>query len=169
MFFFLRTYLGFPYTRCIETKATNNYTYDEQGRQIYDIGENPYKESLCIFQALMEVENLPIFLVFFNFNSQKIERTCGCLPDYIEGVRREHNSSNMLKSCNFFEHTTCVSILVDGFQWSEEKCLPACSRKYFNDIKRGSLEFQNPICSEIFKTLLGALLFIFFKIVRNLC
>ena len=63
--FFLRTYLGFPYTRCIETKATNNYTYDEQGRQIYDIGENPYKESLCIFQALMEVENLPIFKFLF--------------------------------------------------------------------------------------------------------
>ena len=37
-----------------------------------------------------------------------------------------------LPACSFIVHATCVSQLVDSFQWSEGLCLPACASYSFH-------------------------------------
>ena len=114
-----RTYLGLPYTPCTETFSTNNYTEVlilEQRRHQERKEEKPYKESICVFTALIN----------------KIIANCNCYLDYIDGIENYLPESHQLAPCNFLVHATCVSQLVDSFQWSEGKCLPACASYSFH-------------------------------------
>ena len=101
-----RTYLGLPYTPCTETFSTNNYTEVlilEQRRHQERIDEKPYKESICVFKALIN----------------KIIRNCNCYLDYIDGIQNYLPDQHQLLPCNFLVHATCVSQLVDSFGFSK--------------------------------------------------
>ena len=62
----------------------------------------------------------------------KIIETCNCYLDYIDGIQDYLETNHKLRPCDFLTHTTCVSQLVDSFQWSEGMCLPACSSYSFH-------------------------------------
>lgn len=50
---------------------------------------------------------------------------CQCVPDYIKDIRELIGKPNA-SSCNFYEHATCVSFIVQTFEPSTSNCLPRC-------------------------------------------
>ena len=75
-----RTYLGYPYTDCVKTFATNNYSYlfNSNPQKIYSgilfiysvVFTFDLIDSTCIMNELMDI----------------ICKLCGCFPSYLASV-----------------------------------------------------------------------------------
>ena len=63
--------------------------------------------------------------------------TCQCVPEYVPEIREIVKNSISLKSCNFYEHATCVTYIRSYYDPSTAGCLPACKN---SDYKRWSIQ-----------------------------
>ena len=63
-----------------------------------------------------------------------IAHTCNCVPDYVPNVRQVVNNTE-IKSCNFYEHATCVSYVRGYFNIADINCLPACTDSVYKHVR----------------------------------
>ena len=78
---------------------------------------------------------------------REIAHVCLCIPDYIPNAQ-EFVKSDCIKSCNFYEHATCVAYVYYYFDGQTGRCDPGCIHSAYESNR---IQYTNPLPMKVLK------------------